>query len=84
MEYCEILEKDTIVTNVIRGECWKAKKTFFGERYVLPMFLYQDDFETNNALGSHKGFGKVSAVYIVLPCLCPIYNQKQKIYFYCS
>ena len=30
--------------------------------------LYQDDFKTNNPLGSHKG-AKIGAVYIAAPCL---------------
>ena len=54
----------------------QKKKKLFGDRCVLPMFLYQDDFETNNPLGSHKGIGKVGGVYVVLPCLPPFLQSQ--------
>lgn len=47
----------------------RRKKKKFGNKRVLSAILYEDEFETNNPLGSHRGVGKVSAVYIVLPCL---------------
>lgn len=43
------------------------KKTFDG-RIVLSLLLYQDDFETNNPLGSQKGV-KIGSVYTVVSCL---------------
>ena len=56
---------------MIQEEYLKEKQKSFGDHLVLPMFLYQDDFETNNPLGSHRGIGKVGAVYVVHPCLHP-------------
>ena len=76
IEYCKSLENDTVVTNVMQGEYWKAKKASFADRCVLPMFLHQDDFETYNPLGSHRGVGKVGGVYVVLSCLPPEFLSK--------
>ena len=38
---------------------------------ALLILLYQDDFENNNPLRSHRGEGKVGGAYVVLPCLPP-------------
>lgn len=46
-------EKETI-SNVIQGELW-AKKYEDSNKIVLPIYLYFDEFETRNALGSHTG-----------------------------
>ncbi|XP_008189668.1 uncharacterized protein LOC103311743, partial [Acyrthosiphon pisum] len=40
-------------------------------KIILPYFLYYDDFEVNNPLGSHAGIQKLGAVYISLACLPP-------------
>lgn len=41
----------------------------------MPLFLYFDDFEINNALGSHAGNNKLGAIYTSLPCLPPEYSS---------
>lgn len=38
------------------------------KKITLPLFLYYDDFEVNNPLGSHAGAQKL-AVYISMACL---------------
>lgn len=40
-------------------------------KIILPLFLYFDDFEVNNPLGSHAGCQKLGAVYVSLSCLPP-------------
>lgn len=53
----------------------------FGEKLVFPLLLYQDDFETNNPSGSHRGLGKVGAIYIVVPRLPPhIFSKTENIF----
>ena len=45
------------------------------------MFLYQDDFETNNPLVSHKCIGKDGGVYVELPFLPPfLQSQTENIF----
>lgn len=72
MSYLSDLEKqENVLTNIVQGECWKERQKSFDDRIVVPLVVYQDDFETNNPLGSHRGVGKVGGVYIVIPCLPP-------------
>ncbi|KYN00712.1 hypothetical protein ALC62_08504 [Cyphomyrmex costatus] len=49
----------------------KNINTQFEGKTVFPLFLYFDDYETNNPLGSHKGISKCGAVYLCIPCLPP-------------
>ncbi|CAG5073511.1 Protein of unknown function [Cotesia congregata] len=54
-EYLQNLEEnDVLIKNVVQSESWKKKKATLGEKLVFPIFMYQDDYETNNPLGSHK------------------------------
>lgn len=72
MSYLDELEEYTsFFANIVQSEMWKCKKKSSPDKLMLPLLLYQDDFENNNPLGSHKGVGKVGAVYIILPCLPP-------------
>jgi len=50
---------------------WQNKVKHFPNRTILPLFLYYDDFEVNNPLGSHAGVQKLGAVYVSLACLPP-------------
>ena len=77
MSYVEKLENnDILLSNLVQGTFWKSKKEQFRNRLLLPLLLYQDDFETNNALGSARGLGKIGAVYCVIPCLAPHMQSK--------
>lgn len=42
---------------------------------VLPLFLYFDDFRTDNALGSHAGKNKIGGTYISTPCYPPEFQS---------
>ena len=55
--------------------CGNKKKASFGD-LVLSLFFYQDDYETNNHLGSHKRIGKVGAIYCFPACLPPQLQSK--------
>lgn len=41
-----------------------------------PIFLFFNDDETNNPLGSPAGLAKCGSVYISIPCLHPEYQSK--------
>lgn len=54
----------------MQGFLWKKKKQkYCKEDIVFPLFVYFDDFEVNNPLGSHSG--KLGDVYVTVPCLPP-------------
>lgn len=73
--YIKSLEnEDEIISNVIQGRLWKTKykvNQIKEKKYILPIFIFYDDFETGNALGSHKGEQEIGGVYLSLPFLPP-------------
>jgi len=53
-----------IICSYLQSEIWKEKCSKNPNKLLIPFFLYFDDYETNNALGSHAGKKKLGAVYI--------------------
>ena len=77
IDYVQYLMSDCeIVTNFIQGEYWRERVTHFGDKWVLPLIMYFDDFENNNPLGSHRGVAKTGAIYVNIPCLPVEYQSK--------
>lgn len=64
-----------ILTSCFQGNLWKEIKTKFLGKTVLPLFLFFDDFEPLNVLGSRSGNYKIGAVYISLACLPPEFSS---------
>jgi hypothetical protein len=44
---------------------------FFQGKKVLPLFIYYDDLEICNPLGSHASIQKLGAVFHSISCLSP-------------
>jgi hypothetical protein len=66
----ELLTYKEIVSNFIQCQLWKEKTVNFRkEDIVMPLFLYFDDYETCNPLGTSSGIHKLGATYISLPVL---------------
>ncbi len=66
-----------VITNFIQGEYWKEiRSNYSSEKIVLPLIIYFDEFEVDNALGSHAGLNKIGGVYCSVPCL-PIEFQSK-------
>ncbi|XP_043279805.1 uncharacterized protein [Venturia canescens] len=63
-------------SNFIQGSLWKEQKSKFIGKIVFPLFMYYDDYEPNNPLGSHRGIAKCGAVYLSIPCLPPEMQSK--------
>lgn len=51
----------------IHGSHWQKKKILFGEKLVIPLFVFYDDFEVDKEIGSHSA--KLGAVYVKIACL---------------
>lgn len=52
--YLDILNADRdVLANVVHGSLWKEKLAHFKNKFVWPLVLYYDDYETNNPLGTH-------------------------------
>ena len=73
LNYVDTLkETSKIVTNVIQGNLWATK---YGNKalndIVFPLYLFYDDLEVGNALGSHAGKQKFGVLYTSIACLPP-------------
>jgi len=69
LEYVDKLKAhSSILINFVQ---WKKKEKDHGTQIVLPIFLFFDDYEVGNALGSHSGIHKLGAEYISIPCIHP-------------
>jgi len=55
------------ISNFVQGKLWKEKVSRYEGKIVLPYFLYVDDFEINNPLGSHATFQSIAAFYYSFP-----------------
>lgn len=61
------VEKD-IISDFTQGDFWKEKsKEFDSDKFVVPLFMFYDDIEVGNALGSDSGANKLGAVYFTIP-----------------
>lgn len=77
IKYLNILDSQkTIITNIYQSSHWKQKISSCKDKIVLPLVMFFDDYENNNALGSNKGIAKCGAVYLSIPCLPPEYQSK--------
>ncbi|XP_024879521.1 uncharacterized protein LOC112459573, partial [Temnothorax curvispinosus] len=67
-----------IIDDTIHTSSWKTKQRqfFSDDKFVIPLYMYYDEFECNNPTGSHTGIHKISAVYVSLRCF-PLEFQSQ-------
>lgn len=59
------------VENFIQGSFWQSRLRERSNKTVIPFFIFFDDYETGNVLGSRSGQHKLGAVYASIPCLPP-------------
>jgi hypothetical protein len=70
VEYIESLECErNLITNFIQTDFWRKELLNCGSKFYLPLFLYCDDYATNNPLGTHATLAKCGGVYLSIPCL---------------
>lgn len=66
-------------SSIFTGQLWKSiisNTELYKNKVVLPMFIYFDDYETCNPLGSHATVHKLGAVYFSLPCIPPALSKQ--------
>lgn len=65
----EVVSEKTFLLSYINAKNWSnfdpRGKTF------LPLFLYSDDFECGNCIGTHRTIHKITGLYVGLPFLPP-------------
>ncbi|XP_052126776.1 uncharacterized protein LOC127750137 [Frankliniella occidentalis] len=59
------------VSHFLQGHLWERMQVSHGDKLVLPLVLDFDDYEPNNALGSHANEQSLGALYVRLQCLPP-------------
>lgn len=71
--YLKYLKGDTAISSIVQAELWREYQLLFYNKCTFPVYLYADDFEIGNPLGSHAGIHKLCGVYFSLACLPPEY-----------
>lgn len=81
--YDSLLKKDTVISNFVQSSIWQESLSKSKNKTLLPLFLFYDDYENNNPLGSHAGVQKCGAVYLSIPCLPPeLASKLQSIFLF--
>ncbi|XP_031359195.1 uncharacterized protein LOC116182794 isoform X1 [Photinus pyralis] len=57
------------IVSIFQGELWKSLKSRFINKKVFPIYIFFDDFEPINPLGSRAGIYKIGGVYLSLACI---------------
>jgi hypothetical protein len=73
-DYVDSLRDDEWISNVVQTEFWKKKNAsceLKEDEIAFPLYIYFDDFEPLNALGSHSSAYKLGGVYVYIPCVPP-------------
>ena len=70
-----LFEEVNVISNMMQGELSSRKYKDTREN-VFPIFLFFDQFESRNPLGSHAGEEKLGGVYVSLACLPPKLSSK--------
>lgn len=78
LTHTEKLLKDNsgLTYSFIQSDIWRCKLEQNQNKILFPFILYFDEFETNNALGSHAGIQKLGAIYVSFPSFPPEYSSK--------
>ncbi|KAJ8677794.1 hypothetical protein QAD02_013581 [Eretmocerus hayati] len=69
----ERLKKDKSFNSVFKSKMYEEIEKRYPGKFFLLLLLYNDDFEINNCLGSHRVISKIGAVYCTflgLPAEC--------------
>jgi hypothetical protein len=68
--------KDNVYCDFKDGLLWEKLKKPFGTKTVFPIFIFFDDFECGDALGSHSGINSIGGTYITPKCFHPKFLSK--------
>ena len=69
IHYVRSLKSEKVViSNIMQGRLWQRKYAHL-EESTLPVFIYYDDFDPGNTMGSHAGEQELGGLYLSLPFL---------------
>lgn len=73
------------LNHFINGELWKAKlQAYDSNEHVIPIHIYFDGAQINNALGSHYKLGNEMFIYYSFPTIPPEYGSRLENIFVAS
>lgn len=55
------------VSHIVQTDFWKKKCDT--NKVTLPLYIYYDEFESGNPLGSHSGIHKIGGIYCSVPTI---------------
>ena len=86
MQYIKkVSEESHIITNIIQADLWKKNYSQqFINDIIFPLYIFIDDLEVGNPLGSHAGTNKFAAVYATIACLPPHIASRLKSILFCT
>ena len=86
IDYMKKLEQeDRILSNIIQGILWKSMNIINGLlEATLPLYIFYDELETGNALGSHAGKNKFGATYASIAVLPPRIASRLDAILFCG
>lgn len=64
-------QRKGVLENFIQGTFWSTRIKNNEGKLVFPLFMFFDDYESGNVLGSHSGIHKLGAVYVSVGCIPP-------------
>ncbi|CAH0560966.1 unnamed protein product [Brassicogethes aeneus] len=68
--------RDGVISSILQGNLWKNISDRFGDRFVIPLYIYFDEFETGNPLGSRAGIHKLGGVYFSIAAIPPEFSSR--------
>lgn len=69
LQYLKNSVNHSMLTSFFNGTTWKSMSLNFKNKTVFPLFLYYDDVELGNPLGSHSGIHKMGCIYYTVAAL---------------
>ena len=74
--YSKFLENRKTILNIVQTPMWKKVIEIVSDTIIFPLWVYEDAFETGNALGPNAGKHKINRVYASGACLPLEYRSK--------
>ncbi|CAG9773464.1 unnamed protein product [Ceutorhynchus assimilis] len=68
--------KEEEISSLFNSDWWKTVKQKYSGKLVLPLYIYFDEFETGNPLGTQAGVHKLGGVYFSFAATPPKYSSR--------
>ncbi|XP_058465342.1 uncharacterized protein LOC131438942 [Malaya genurostris] len=60
---------DGVYRSLIDGQVWKRRRQLFKDKFVIPLNIYFDDFNTSDTASNHAAATSICGIYLNVPCL---------------